>query len=117
MLLRSRRGSNGACTFACMSIATNETHPASLLDGEELRRTGAPQRRIGPDEEQLITLTEGTRDLPKVKGKKVPVCILCGDCDAAPIPSTPGALGSAVDTLIDARLVPVPCHARRPVPR
>jgi hypothetical protein len=69
-----------------MSDAANETHPASPpCNG--LRRTGAdegpagantlrerpgPAGRIGPHEE-LITLTEATRHLPKVDGKKVSI--------------------------------------------
>ena len=58
-----------------MSIAANETHRASISYGGELRRTDAPECRIGPDE-QLITLTEATRHLPKVDGKKPAVCTL-----------------------------------------
>ena len=48
-----------------MSNAANETH--------------ASERRIGPDEE-LITLTEATRHLPKVDGKKVALCTLWRWC-------------------------------------
>jgi hypothetical protein len=94
-----------------MSDAANETMAVETA----AVRVG-PAGQISPSEE-LITLTEATRHLPKVEGKKVPVCILCGDGAANPIPSTPAALGSAVDTLIDARLVPMPRCARRPVPR
>ena len=36
-------------------------------------------RRIGPDE-QLISLTEATRHLPRVDGKKVCVCTLWRWC-------------------------------------
>ena len=48
-----------------MSIAANETQ--------------ALERRIGTDEE-LITLTEATKHLPKVDGKKVAVCTLWRWC-------------------------------------
>jgi len=41
--------------------------------------TNAIQRLIGSDEE-LITLTEATRRLPKVDGKKVSVCTLWRWC-------------------------------------
>ena len=76
--------------------AANETHPASLPCNGELRRTGADEgqaggiqrrtclrrgfgRQVGPDE-KLITLTEATRHLPKVDGKKVSVCTLWRWC-------------------------------------
>ena len=63
-----------------MSDAANETQadegqaPANGHQG----RPG-PARRISPDE-KLITLTEATRHLPKVDGKKVSVCTLWRWC-------------------------------------
>jgi hypothetical protein len=42
-------------------------------------RTNELERRIG-HEEELITLTEATRHLPKVDGKKVAVCTLWRWC-------------------------------------
>ena len=48
-----------------MSIAANETQ--------------APERRISP-EEDLITLTEATKHLPKVDGKRTCVCTLWRWC-------------------------------------
>ena len=43
------------------------------------KRTTRTERRIGPDE-QLITLAEATKHLPKVDGKKVSVCTLWRWC-------------------------------------
>ena len=43
------------------------------------RQTTRTERRIGPDE-QLITLAEATKHLPKVDGKKVSVCTLWRWC-------------------------------------
>lgn len=42
-------------------------------------KTNRSERRIGPDE-QLITLTEATRHLPKVDRKKIAVCTLWRWC-------------------------------------
>ena len=76
-----------------MSDAANETHPASPpCNG--LRRTGADEGQVGANrrrerpgpagrisaDEKLITLTEATRHLPKVDGKKVSVCTLWRWC-------------------------------------
>ena len=48
-----------------------------MCDGrQQTRRT---DRQIGPDE-QLITLAEATKHLPKVDGKKVSVCTLWRWC-------------------------------------
>ncbi len=48
-----------------MSTAANATQPA--------------ERRIGPDEE-LLTLAEATKHLPRVDGRKVSVCTLWRWC-------------------------------------
>ena len=84
--------SNGACTFACMSIAVRQAHRPEQRRGaaNETMAVETAAVRVGPagqisPSEELITLTEATRHLPKVEGKKVPVCILCGDGAAAPI--------------------------------
>jgi len=43
------------------------------------KRTTRTERRIGPDE-QLITLADAAKHLPKVDGKKVSVCTLWRWC-------------------------------------
>jgi hypothetical protein len=62
-----------------MSDATNQTNPPSPPNNEGLRRTAPSERRISPDE-RLITLTEATKILPKVNGKKPAVCTLWRWC-------------------------------------
>jgi len=52
-------------SFACMSNAANQTN--------------SNETWIGPDE-QLITLTEATKILPKVNGKRPAVCTLWRWC-------------------------------------
>ena len=55
-----------------MSDAANQT---SVPNG----KAGGIQRRIGPDE-QLITLTEATKVLPTVNGKRPAICTLWRWC-------------------------------------
>jgi len=62
-----------------MDNAASQTHPASLPNDGELRRTRADERQIGPDE-RLMTLTEATGLLPRIDGKKVAVCTLWRWC-------------------------------------
>jgi len=63
-----------------MSDAANETQADEEQAGADaLRERLGPAGRISPDE-KLITLTEATRHLPKVDGKKVSVCTLWRWC-------------------------------------
>jgi len=58
-----------------MSDAANQTS----LPKRVQRHAGGAERRIGADE-QLITLTEATKLLPEVDGKKPAVCTLWRWC-------------------------------------
>ena len=63
-----------------MSDAANETQAdEGQAEAKGRRERPGPAGRIGPDE-KLITLTEATRHLPKVDGKKVSVCTLWRWC-------------------------------------